>query len=214
MVALPQVINVEEHAGQSGNTVLIPEGQYQAVAVESEMQDTSKGGKMIVTKFVITQGQYQNTELLIRLNVVNASQKAVEIANQEIANIGKALGLTHVGNMVDVHNKPLIIEVKNKKKDDWHDKDGNLVEGKETSEIKKYLPLPSGGLASAQAAPVAASHVHSAPVSAAPTQAAPVAPVAPVAAANPAHAPAPTNNPFGPQAGAAPVANTEDEIPF
>ena len=146
MVALPQTVNVEEQAGQGGSNVLIPEGQYQAVAVKSEQAKTQKGGSMVVITFVITHGQHQNTEFLVRLNIVNTNQKAVEIAYKEIANIGKAIGLTHVSNTDQLHNKPLIIEVKNKKQNDWTNDKGEVIEGKEASEIKKYHSLPKGGV--------------------------------------------------------------------
>jgi len=188
MVALPQNVNVEEHARQGGGNMLIPQGQYMAVAVESVLKTTSKGGQMVVMKFVVTQGEYQNTEFLRYLNIVNNTPKAVEIAYQEIANIGKAIGLGNVSDTSQLHNQPMIIEIKNKKQGDWTNNDGEIVEGKERSEIYKYLPIPAGG-AVPQNAP-AATQQESAPAQAAQT-----------AQEQPDQAAAPANNPFAPPAG-------------
>lgn len=157
MVALPQPVDVEKQAGQGGNAVLIPQGQYQAVVVASEMKDTKTGGQMIVFTIVVTQGEYANTEFKEYCNVINNNSQTVEIAYQTIANMGKATGLANIQDSSDLHNKALMIEIKTKPAKDWINDKGETVAGKEMSEIKKYLPIPKGGVpAQTAAAPVEA----------------------------------------------------------
>lgn len=145
MVALTKTINVGEEANSGGSNVLIPEGNYKAVIIESEMKDTSTGGQMVVFKFVITEGPQANTELVERVNIINQNPEAERIGRSQIANMGKALGLDTVSDTTQLHNKPLVIGIKNSKSNDWTNKDGELVEGKERSEIKKYMPVPASG---------------------------------------------------------------------
>jgi len=148
MVALPEVKNVADYPeGGSGN-VLIPQGQYQALIVGSEFKDTKdKQGKYLALTVVITQGEHANTEFIERLNLVNKNQTAVDIAYKTLASISRALGMEKTpADSVALHNNPIMIEVKNKKSADWTNNDGETVEGKEQSEIKKYLKIPSSGV--------------------------------------------------------------------
>jgi len=153
MVALPRTIDVEKEAKQGGSRILIEEGKYPAVIISSESKETAKKGHMIVFEIVITAGQHKDTSFTKMINYINENPQAVEIGMREIANIGKALGLTNVSNTVELHNKPLLIEVKNKKQKDFTNEKGEVVEGKDASEIVKYHPMPSGGFTE-QSAPV------------------------------------------------------------
>jgi hypothetical protein len=144
MVALPQNINVEEHAYQGSGIPFIDEGQYQAVAVTSEMKKTANG-QAIVFKIIISQGEYAGTEFNEYANIINSNDVAVKAGYSLIANIGKALGLSDISDTNQLHNKPFFIEIKNVKQDDWFDKEGKKVEGKMASKIKKYLSVPTSG---------------------------------------------------------------------
>lgn len=159
MVALPQTFKTADLPDTGGKTVHIPEGQYQAVIVESTLEDTSnKSGKFLKLKLVITQGQYANTELFERLNVVNPNQQAVEIAYKTLARISEAVGMdTTPSDSNQLHNKPLLITVETEKGTPWKDKDGVERQGKDKSVIKKYHPLPKTGVASGGFAQPAAS---------------------------------------------------------
>lgn len=143
MVALPRAVDVEKEAGQGGKTFLVDDGRYQAVFIKSELKDSKKGGKYVEMSGRITSGQYMDLEFIERLNIINSSEVAVQIAMKTIANIGKAVGLPNVTDTAQLHNKPLIIETKQKKKDAWTNDDDEVVEGGYESEIKKYLPITS-----------------------------------------------------------------------
>jgi hypothetical protein len=145
-------------ANAGGSNVLIPEGIYKAMAVEGTLKDTSSGGVMLVLKFVITEGQHANVELVDRLNIVNSNTTAQKIALEGLARIAKAVGLDKTPSNSDaLLRKPLLIEVKTETGKPWVNNNGETVEGKDKSviESKGYKPLPTGASAPA-AAPVAA----------------------------------------------------------
>jgi len=147
MVALPQAVDVEKQAGQGGSVPFIPQGKYPAVIVASELKRTSKGGQMIVFTIVITQGDYANTEFKQYVNIVNKNPDAEKIGYQTIANMGKAINIANIKDTNELHNKPMVIEVKTKPAEDWINDKGETVAGKESSEIKKYFPIPANGAA-------------------------------------------------------------------
>lgn len=171
MVALPQVFKTTDLPDTGGGNVHIPEGQYTAIIVNSEFKPTKdQTGQMLVLKVVVTQGQFANTEFNERLNLVNKSADAVNIAYKTLARISEAVGMsTTPSDSTQLHNKPFLIEVateagkpkENDQSSKWPDK----------SVIKKYHPLPAvGGFGSAPA--------FAAPSAFAPTVVQPVASVA------------------------------------
>lgn len=159
MVQLNQQYNVNDEYVQGGGSgpVLIPEGVYKAIIVNSEMKQTKTGGQMLVFKYVITEGQYANTEFYDRLNIINNNATAVQIAYKTLARISEACGLSKTpSDSNQLHNVPLMIEVKTRKAEPWQDNEGNMREGKDQSEIKGYKPVPQVGVAgSATAQPQA-----------------------------------------------------------
>lgn len=157
MVALPQTFNVAD-LPDTGGMPLIPEGRYKAVIVESEMKSTKSGsGQYLQLKIVLTEGEHMNTEFIERLNVVNTNQQAVEIAYRTLARISEALGMEKTPqDSNELHNKPLIVEVKTKKGEMYTGNDGVQREGRDRSEVVKYLPLASSQPAAKAPAPTAA----------------------------------------------------------
>ena len=127
MAQLPQQYNTADLPDTGGSkTVLIPDGQYQAVIVESDFKETSnRQGQYLQLKVVITQGQFQNTEFIERLNIINQNPKAVEIAYKRLARISEAVGMTTTPrDSVELHNKPVLIETKTVNDGDWKNAGG------------------------------------------------------------------------------------------
>ena len=158
MVALPEVKNVADLPDTGGNSVLIPQGQYQALIVNSEMKSTKdNAGQFLALTVVITQGAHANTEFTERLNLVNKNPVAVDIAYKTLARISEAFGMDKTpADSSELHNKPLMIEVVTKKGKDWVNNKGETVAGNDQSEIKKYLPLPASGVPAGAATEVVA----------------------------------------------------------
>lgn len=175
MVGIPQTYKVTDAAvaGGSGGNILIPEGSYKAIIISSEMKDNSSAtGQFLALEVAIIEGDYTDTTFTERLNLINPNQKAVEIAYKTLARMAEALGMEETpSDSSQLHNQPLLIEVKTKAGTPWTNNQGEKVEGKDKSEIKAYKPLPKVGVTGA-AAP---SFAQATPASAAPT-AAPKAP--------------------------------------
>ena len=151
MVALPQTYSVDAFP-ETGGVTLIPEGKYQAIAVHSELKANSKNtGHFLQIKFVVTQGDYRDTEFTENLNIINPNETAVKIAYQTLAKISRAVGLVQTpDDSVQLHNKPLLLEVKTEAGKNWVDDNGVERKGADKSAVKGYHVLPAAGLASGQ----------------------------------------------------------------
>jgi hypothetical protein len=113
----------------------VPAGKYIAVIINSEMKQTKSGnGNYLELTFEITEGEYKGRKVWARLNIDNPNADAVKIARGELSAICRAVNVMTPNDSVDLHNLPLEINVKCKKRDDT----------KEISnEIKGYAAKPA-----------------------------------------------------------------------
>ena len=91
---------------------VVPPGIYNVVIVDSEIQDTAKGGKMLTLKYQIIEGQYVGDTVTDRINLVNSSDMAQKIGRSQLKHICDAV--EHKGllkDSVQIHGKPLAIKV-------------------------------------------------------------------------------------------------------
>lgn len=147
MVALPQALVASSlpEPGQ-GDQPLIPDAKYQAIIVKSDIVDNKKGtGKNMVLTFVITSGQYKDTEFTEWLSFINPNAVAERIAGEKIRSILDAAGVATFTDTNQVHSKPLIIEVVTEAGEPWKNKDGIERKGSDKSVIKKIHSLPKTG---------------------------------------------------------------------
>jgi len=108
----------------------IPAGKYPAVITESEMKPTKSGtGSYLELVFQIIEGEYKGRLLWSRLNLDNPNDLAVKIAQGELSAICRAVGVMQPKDSIELHNLPLIVSVKCKKREDT----GEIV-----NEIKGY----------------------------------------------------------------------------
>ncbi len=97
----------------------IPAGKYVAVITDSEMKPTKSGnGSYLQLTFQVLEGQYANRLLWARLNLDNSNATARKIAQQELSSICRALGVLAPNDSVELHNLPLVIHVRCKKRND------------------------------------------------------------------------------------------------
>ena len=95
-----------------GDFTPIPAGDYLAVIVESEMKLTkSGGGTMLVLTFEIIEGEHEKRRLWARLNLINPSKQAVEIARSELSSICRAVGVFAPYDSQELHNLPILLRV-------------------------------------------------------------------------------------------------------
>jgi hypothetical protein len=107
----------------------VPAGKYIAVIVDSEMKQTKSGnGNYLELTFEITEGEYKGRKVWARLNIDNPNADAVKIARGELSAICRAVNVMTPNDSVDLHNLPLEITVKCKKRDD-SDEISNEIKG-------------------------------------------------------------------------------------
>lgn len=112
---------------------LIEPGEYDAVIIESEKKQNSKGnGALLKLKLQIMNGKFQNRTLYDNLNLWNQSQQATEIARKSLSAIVAATGVANPSKSELLHDKPLRIKVAVEKRND---------NGKMRNVIKGYKPL-------------------------------------------------------------------------
>lgn len=110
----------------------IPAGKYLAVITDSEMKPTKQGGgSYLQLTFTVLEGEHKGRMLWARLNLDNPNATAVMIARGELSAICRAVGVMQPRDSVDLHNLPLRITVKLKKRQDT---------GELTNEVKGYEP--------------------------------------------------------------------------
>ncbi len=107
----------------------LPAGKYIAAITESEMKATKSGtGSYLQLTFTVLEGEYKGRILWARLNLNNPNATAVKIARSELSAICHAVGVMQPRDSVDLHNLPLVITVKVKKRTD-NDELTNEIKG-------------------------------------------------------------------------------------
>jgi len=100
----------------------IPAGKYLAVITDSEMKQTKNGnGSYLELTFQVIDGEYKGRNLWARLNLDNPNETAVKIARGELSAICRAVGVMSPKDSVELHNLPMLITVKCKRREDTGD---------------------------------------------------------------------------------------------
>lgn len=112
MAQLNKPFNPNEHEAMRDFSPL-PEGDYLAHIVKSEMKPTKNpGGQYLQLEFQIDSPGYAERKVWTRLNLVNANSNAVEIAERELKSICDAIGTGPISDSDILHGKPLVIKLK------------------------------------------------------------------------------------------------------
>ena len=123
----------------------VPAGKYLAVITASEMKPNKAGtGHFLELTFQIQEGEHKNRLLWARLNLDNPNATAMQIAQADLSAICRAVGVMAPNDSVELHNLPLVIHVRCKKRTDT---------GEITNELKGFSKKESP--ASAGDAPAA-----------------------------------------------------------
>jgi len=138
---------------------VVPPGIYNVVIVDSEVMDTKNGGKLLMLKYQVIDGQYVGDTLVDRINLVNSSEMAQKIGLSQFKNICDAVG--HKGVVKDskqLHGKPLSIKVSIEKfesnKEAGKMLDSNKVEKRMARQAAPAAPaVPPGHPAAGEAPP-------------------------------------------------------------
>jgi hypothetical protein len=124
----------------SSNLNPIPAGKYLAAITESEMKPNKAGtGSYLQLTFQILEGEHKNRILWSRLNLDNPNDTAVKIARGELSALCRAVGVMAPKDSCELHNLPLLIHVRCKKRSD---------SGEIANEIKGFSKKESPAAAS------------------------------------------------------------------
>lgn len=133
---------------------VLPAGKYKVQVVDSDMRPTKDGtGQYLWLEMEILDGDYQGRKIWDRLNLVNANQQAVEIAQRSLSALCHATGKLHVSDSADLHFIPVIATVKVRPAKGEYDA-SNEIRGYETAGNVTPMSRPAAASASA-AAPTA-----------------------------------------------------------
>jgi hypothetical protein len=133
-----------------GTFEVVPAGEYRVMISDSEMENNSKGtGQFLKLTIQIIDGPHAGVTIFDRLNLVNVSPKAVEIAQRTLSAICHAVNVMQVQDSAQLHNRPLIARIFYKEGGEPDGKGG--VRGP-SNEIKAYKPITNGQPATAQPA--------------------------------------------------------------
>lgn len=123
----------------------IPAGKYLAVITDTEMKPNKAGtGSLLQFTFQIIEGEYQNRLIWTRLNLDNPNATAVQIARSDLSAICRAVGVPSPKDSAELHNLPLVINVRCRKRNDT----GDIV-----NEIKGYAKREQVAQASVPSSP-------------------------------------------------------------
>jgi hypothetical protein len=118
----------------------IPAGKYLAVISASEMKSNKAGtGRFLELCFTIVEGEYRNRNVWSRLNLENPNEVAMKIAQADLSALCRAVGVLTPNDSVELHNLPLVIRVKCKKRKDT-DEISNEIGGYEKREAVTGKP--------------------------------------------------------------------------
>jgi len=144
---------------------LLPDGWYQAQIQEEKEQATSKGGTLLVYTFAIVgkydgdvfTAAYSGRKIWGSYNVVcPGSEKAEQIAMNEIAKMGKACGLINIRNSSDLLMKTLDIRLGTRQDPGYEPK--NEIKGYRSSTSAAPATPAQPTIGQAPAAPVTGSN--------------------------------------------------------
>jgi hypothetical protein len=100
----------------------LPASKYLACITESEMKATKNGsGQFLNLTFQVLDGEYKGRKVWARLNLKNQNVQAEQIARGQLSAICRAVGVMTPRDSLELHNLPLVITVKIKKREDTGD---------------------------------------------------------------------------------------------
>jgi hypothetical protein len=100
----------------------IPAGKYIAAITNSEMKPTKNGnGSYLQLEFTVLDGQYKDRKVWDRLCLTHHNAETVKIARANLSAVCRAVGVMQPRDSLELHNIPLQITVKCKKRDDTGD---------------------------------------------------------------------------------------------
>ena len=97
----------------------LPAGKYLAAVTASEIKPTKAGdGSYLELELTVLEGPYKDRKLWDRLCLNHPNAQAVQIARGTLSALCRAAGVMQPTDSVELHNIPLTVTVKVKKRSD------------------------------------------------------------------------------------------------
>jgi len=123
----------------------VPAGKYLAAITASQVKPTkSKDGSYLELEFTILDGSCKGRKVWDRLCLVHTNQQTVKIARANLSALCRAVGVMQPKDSLELHNLPVLVTVKCKKRDDNDEL---------TNEVKGYARKEAAAGQPQQAAP-------------------------------------------------------------
>jgi hypothetical protein len=123
----------------------IPAGKYLAAVTASQMKPTKAGdGSYLELELTILEGPAKGRKVWDRLCLNHPNAEAVKIARSNLSALCRAVGVMQPKDSVELHNLPLLVTVKCKKRDDT---------GEMTNEVRGYAKKQAAAGQPQQAVP-------------------------------------------------------------
>ncbi|MBN1555151.1 MAG: DUF669 domain-containing protein, partial [Phycisphaerae bacterium] len=107
----------------------IPAGKYLAAITASEMKAIKSGsGNYLELEFTVLEGEFKGRKVRDRLCLNHPKDIAQKMARGNLSAICRAVGVLQPRDSVELHNLPLVISVKCKRREDSFEID-NVVKG-------------------------------------------------------------------------------------
>ncbi|NLX57719.1 MAG: DUF669 domain-containing protein [Phycisphaerae bacterium] len=123
----------------------LPAGKYLAAVTGTEMKATKDGtGSYLNVELTVLDGLFKDRKVWDRLCLNHPNAQAVKIARGNLSALCRAVGVLQPRDSVELHNIPLVITVKVKKREDT---------GELANEVRGYARKDTAAGKPQQAAP-------------------------------------------------------------
>lgn len=140
---------VEPSAGRDP----LPAGKYVVAVTASEMKPTRNGaGQYLELEYQVLEGEHKGRKLWSRHTLNHPSAQTVQIARGELSAICRAIGIMTPKDSAELHNLPLSVTIKVKKREDngeptneisaWARKDAATGAPQQVGATSGSLPTP------------------------------------------------------------------------
>ncbi|HNX25797.1 MAG TPA: DUF669 domain-containing protein [Phycisphaerae bacterium] len=111
----------------------IAAGKYPMAITASEIKPTKNGdGSYLELELTVVEGEFEGRKVWDRLCINHPKELTQTIARGKLSSICRAVGVMSPGDSAELHNIPLLVKVKLKKRDDTDEM---------TNEVSYYSPI-------------------------------------------------------------------------
>ena len=133
---------IDYNASPESQFAALPSGDYPAVITDSAVKTTKAGnGQYLELTYQVIDGPMRGRQVWARINIQNPNATAVQIGQQNLAQLRHATGVLKLEDSQQLHNIPHIIRVEYKPPRDQYG---------ESNDVKEYKAMAGAGSSTPQ----------------------------------------------------------------